>query len=292
MKLPHRLLIVVGLALAPISALQIYSAFRLEEQQTLATFAEARRLLQLIEDEQASTIAGIRRILVTIRQAPVVLDQNWTRCRAMMGRLTKEYSPSLDVYVTDQSGTIECSTEPLAIGINVSTRQHVKEAFAGNEFFIGGQLQPRTKRRPALPFSVPYQDAESGAVLGAVTALLDLGWLDDYLAAKPLPTSYTFTTADRNGLIIAQVPKVVAVVGTKLPGRLMELFNRNTRDIERFVDDDGVEKLVVYSPLHAGQEGLFLALTIDDTVNLHQIRKDRNLALLMLLIPTALNHFQ
>jgi len=47
MKLPHRLLIVVGLALAPISALQVYSAFRLEEQQTLATFAEARRLLQL-----------------------------------------------------------------------------------------------------------------------------------------------------------------------------------------------------------------------------------------------------
>src|SRR5689334_381491 len=144
MKLPHRLLIVVGLALAPISALQVYSAFRLEEQQTLATFAEAQRLLQLIEDEQTSTIAGIRRILVTIRQAPVVLDHDWISCRAMMGRLTKEYPPSLDVYATDQSGTIECSTDPAAIGINVSTRQHVKEALAGNDFFIGGQLLPRT----------------------------------------------------------------------------------------------------------------------------------------------------
>ena len=85
MKLPHRLLIVVGLALAPISALQVYSAFRLEEQQTLATFAEAQRLLQLIEDEQAGTIAGIRRVLVTIRQMPVIIDQDWVRCQDMMG---------------------------------------------------------------------------------------------------------------------------------------------------------------------------------------------------------------
>ena len=35
--------------------------------------------------------------------------------------------------------------------------------------------------------------------------------------------------------------------------------------------------------VHAGQEGLFLALTIDDSVSLHQIHKDRNSALLMLL---------
>jgi hypothetical protein len=63
MKLSHRLLVVVGLALAPISALQTYSAFRLEGQQTLATYAEAQRLLQLIEDEQAGTIEGIGQIL-------------------------------------------------------------------------------------------------------------------------------------------------------------------------------------------------------------------------------------
>ncbi len=63
----------------------------------------------------------------------------------------------------------------------------------------------------------------------------------------------------------------------------MELFSRNSRDIEKIVDDDGIERLVAYSPLHAGQEGLFLALTIDNSVSLHQIRKDRNCALLLLL---------
>ena len=81
MKLPHRLLIVVSLALAPISALQVYSAFRLEKLQTLATFAEAQRLLQLTEDEQAGTVAGIRRLMVTVRQTSSVVDRNWARCQ-------------------------------------------------------------------------------------------------------------------------------------------------------------------------------------------------------------------
>jgi hypothetical protein len=84
MKLPHRLLIIVILALVPLSALQIYSAFRLENQQILATFTEAQRFLQLIEDEQASTIAGIRRLLTTVRQVPAILDQDWARCQEMM----------------------------------------------------------------------------------------------------------------------------------------------------------------------------------------------------------------
>jgi hypothetical protein len=158
----------------------------------------------LIEDEQASTIAGIRRILVTIRQMPVIIDQNWVRCQDMMGRLRKEYPPNLDVYVTNKQGIVECSSDRSTVGIDVSKRQHVKEAIAGTEFFIGGQILPQTKRRIALPLTVPYLEAETGAVAGAVIALLDLGWLDDYLAAKPLPPSSTLTMADRNGLIIAQ----------------------------------------------------------------------------------------
>ena len=123
-------------------------------------------------------------------------------------------------------------------------RQLVKEAVAGTEFFIGGQILLQTKRKIVLPLSVPYRDAETGAVAGAVIALLDLGWLDDYLAAKPLPPSSTLTMADRNGLIIAQVPKGNEAVGTELPHHLMELFRRDDRNIEKIAADDGVERLV------------------------------------------------
>jgi hypothetical protein len=95
MKLSHRLLVVVGLALAPISALQTYSAFRLEAQQTLATYAAAQRLLQLIEDEQAGTIEGVGQILATIRQTRAVINQDWPGCQQLLDRLKTEFTSQL-----------------------------------------------------------------------------------------------------------------------------------------------------------------------------------------------------
>jgi hypothetical protein len=286
MKLPHRLLIIVILALVPLSALQIYSALRLENQQILATFTEAQRLLQLIENEQASTIAGIRRLLATVRQVPAILDQDWARCQEMMNRLKQEYSPSLELYITNISGTIECATNPLAMGSDVSMRQHVKEALAGVEFYIGGQIVPRTKHGTALPFAVPYRNPKSGGISGVVFALLDIRWLDDYLAAMPLPSSSALTMADRDGLIVAQVPRAADTSGKKLPKEFMVLLNRSSRGIEH-VTYDGTERLVAYSPVNSGQQGLFTALTIDNSIALHQIKKDRNLALLILLTLAA-----
>jgi PAS domain S-box-containing protein len=281
MKLPHRLLIIVSLALVPLSALQIYSAFRLEDQQTLATFAEAQRILQLIEDEQAGTITGIRQLLTTIRQVPVVINQRWAQCEDMMIRLKKEYPPNLDLYVTNNDGIVKCSTNPLALGIDVSMRRHVKEALAGVEFYIGGQITPRTKNGTALPFAVPYRSSEGGGVSGVVIALLDIRWVDDYLADKPLPPSSALTLADRDGQIVAQVPRTDDTSGKRLPEEFMALLNRNSRGIAHLTNG-GPERLVAYSPVNSGQQGLFTALAIDNSIALHQIKKDRNLALLTL----------
>jgi len=283
MKLSHRLLAVVGLALAPISALQVYSALRLEEQQTLATYAEAQRLLQLIEDEQAGTIAGIRQVLVTIRQIRAVIEQDWPRCQELMGRLRNEYPPSLNVFVISRRGIIECSSNRSTVGLDVAYRPAVVAALAGTEFFVGGQVLPRTTRRSALPFSMPYYDPETGDVAGAVTALLDVEWLEGYLATKPLPPSSTLTIADRDGLVIAQIPGTPGAIGRRLPECLMELLWRKDVGIQNVVEDDGSKKLVAYSPLRAGQQGLFLSLSIDESVTLLQIRKDRTHALLLLL---------
>jgi hypothetical protein len=257
MKLPHRLLIIVSLALVPLSALQVYSAFRLEDQQTLATFAEAQRLLQLIEDEQAGTVAGIRRLLTTIRQVPVVVDRDWPQCQGMMDRLKEEYPPYLEMYITSNDGIVKCSTNVSAVGIDVSMRQHVKKALAGVEFFIGGQITPRTKHGTALPFAAPYRNSEGGGVSGVVIALLDIRWLDDYLAAKPLPQSSALTLADRDGVIVAQVPRTADTSGQKLPKELMVLLNRSSRKIEHITYDDGTERLVAYSPVRVPNKTIF-----------------------------------
>jgi PAS domain S-box-containing protein len=94
------------------------------------------------------------------------------------------------------------------------------------------------------------------------------------------------TMADRDGLIVAQVPRAADTSGKKLPKEFMALLNRSSRGIEH-ATYDGTERLVAYSPVNSGKQGLFTALTIDNSIALHQIKKDRNLALLILLTLAA-----
>jgi PAS domain S-box-containing protein len=196
--------------------------------------------------------------------------------------LKTEFASQLYIYVTDIKGIIECSSDRSAVNIDVSSQVHVKAALAGADLFIGGQVPSQETHKNALPISSAYHDRETGDVAGAVTVLLNVAWLEDKLAVESLPPSSTLTMADRDGLIIAQVPGGFDAVGTRLPDRLMEMIRGGSVGIQKIVEADGVERLVAYSTLNARREGLFLSLSIDESAALLDIRKNRNRALMLL----------
>ena len=72
---------------------------------------------------------------------------------------------------------------------------------------------------------MPYHD-QTGAPAGFITALVDLGWLEDYLVRKPLPAGASITMADRHGTVLARVPEVPGVVGKPLPEAYRPLLER------------------------------------------------------------------
>ena len=117
LQLVHRLMLVVGAALIPISALQAWSTFELERQQVSTAQGDALRLLALIEDQQAAAIAGIRQTLTILRQTKVILERNWPECQELLGRVKDELPVYLSVYVTDERGSVVCATETRAVGL-------------------------------------------------------------------------------------------------------------------------------------------------------------------------------
>ena len=187
LQLVHRLMLVVGAALFPISALQTWSTFELERQQVSAAQGDALRLLTLIEDQQAATIAGVRQVLATLRQTKVIIEQNGHECQDLLGRMRDELPGYLSVYVTDERGSVVCATEAGAVGLNSAGREHIASALAGVPFTTGSRILTRLTGKPALPLAVPIRDSATGKVVGTVAALLDTGWLDVVLTDKPLP---------------------------------------------------------------------------------------------------------
>ena len=128
----------------------------------------------------------------------------------------------------------------------------------------------RDTHKPALSFALPYRD-RAGVPAGVVTALLDLGWLEDYLARKPLPAGAAITLADRHGIVLARVPEVPGAVGKRLPERYLPLLERAERGSIEMVGLDGAMRVQGYVPLAVGTPGLFIMAGLDKAAALAPI---------------------
>ncbi|WP_157619599.1 hypothetical protein [Skermanella stibiiresistens] len=284
LQLVHRLMLVVGCALVPVSLLQAWSTLELESRQVDATRAEALRLLALIEDRQAATIAGVRQILTVLRQTKVVIERDWDGCQDLLDRLAEELPAHLDIHVTDDRGVVRCATEVPLVGLDAAEREPLVAALGGARFAVGSHVVARTGGGPALPLAVPIRDRVTGAVVGVVAALLATHSLGALGVDEPLPPNATLTVADRTGTILARIPDVGGLTGARLPDDLMTLALQGDGGARELRDLDGTTRLVAFSPVGGGPTNLFVPVGLDQAGALSAIRRARLLTLLPLAV--------
>jgi PAS domain-containing protein len=183
-------------------------------------------------------------------------------CQETADRLRESYPAYLGITATDEAGVVQCATMPVALGLATGDRPHVRRAQETGGFATGEFILRRDTHRPALTFALPYHD-RAGVPAGVVTALLDLSWLEDYLARKPLPAGAAITLADRHGVVLARVPEVPGAVGKRLPERFLPLLERAERGSIEMVGLDGAMRVQGYMPLGTGTPGLFVVAGLD-----------------------------
>jgi len=283
MSLLHRLLILVMISLLPIAALDAINSWSLRADRARQVVEDAGNLLTQLTGEQRRMVEGVRNTLATLRRTKSVREADDEACRSLMRGLRAEYPAHLDVFAVDHTGRVRCSTDARAMGLDLSDLQHVREALTGNEFYVGHQIVSRASGRGALPFSMPARD-DSGTIIGAVTATLDLGWFADYLASKPLPSNAVLHFADRDGTLLVRLPHIPGKVGSPIPDGLLALMHADAPGVREMTGVDGVPRVMAYSPL--GADGLFTWVGIDRAATLAPI--DRALARSMLVLALTL----
>ncbi|HEY0835889.1 MAG TPA: PAS domain S-box protein [Azospirillum sp.] len=262
MRLIHRLMLLVFLALVPAAAIEIDNELTLRAAREAEVRQTAMRLVNLIDAEQSRIVEGVRQVLVTVAQTDAVRGGDRRRCQDLLDRLRPGYPDHLQVQVTDADGVIRCSTEPAALGMAVGDRAHLRIAMVTGGFAVGEHIRRRTTGAPALPFALPYTDRD-GAVAGTVTALVDLGWLEAYLKAKPMPYNASVLITDRNGTVLVRAPTLPGVNGTQVPERFRRLLAARENGTVEMPGIDGTERILAYSPVDVGAVGLLLAVGID-----------------------------
>lgn len=281
MSLLTRLILLLVLALTPAAVIQVINQADLAHEREMDVHQEAGRLLALIEAEQSRLVDGVHQTLLTVRQTDFTRTRDAAACQDFMDRLRPDFPDYLTLYIADQTGTIRCATESGAVGLAITERAHFQDALRTGGFVIGEYVESRTSGKAALPFALPIHDT-AGVTAGVATALLDVGWLEAYLAAKPLPPDAAMTVADRHGRVLVRVPQLPGVVGQRLPERYLALTRAGTRGTAELVTLDGTARVVAYSPLQADPKGLFINVGLNKTHALTPIHQATRRSLVML----------
>src|SRR3954452_4243904 len=272
MSLLRRLFLLVLLAIMPILAVEITDQLYLRSERVAAIHDEAARLATMFDDEHARLVEGLRQLLSTWAVFSALRMRDLAGCQDMAERLRESYPASLGISVTDEAGVVRCATMPVALGLSIGDRPHVRLARETGGFAVGEFIVRRDTHKPALSFALPYRD-RAGVPAGFVTALLDLGWLEDYLARKPLPPGASVTVADRQGVVLARVPEVPRAGGNGLPEPYRPLLEAAEGGSVELVGLDGVMRVQGYMPPAAGVRGLFIMTGFDKAAVLAPIHR-------------------
>lgn len=269
MSLLHRLMLLLGIAVLPLLAVEVRNEFELRTIRVREIHQSASNYLSLIEAEQARLVDNIRQVLATLVQTNALRTGPEAGCGGLLERLRSAYPEYIDIFATDPDGIVRCGTRPEAIGVGIADRPHYREALASGGFVVGERIARRSVPGTALPFALPIRD-EGGRFRGMVTATLDAEWLTRFLNDKPLPPGGSFLLADRSGTVIARAPAEEAA--RPLSPALRDHLKAQTAGTMEVIDEaDGRERVVAFSPVGTGQEDLFMAVGIDKAAALQPV---------------------
>jgi PAS domain S-box-containing protein len=132
-------------------------------------------------------------------------------CSIALSRALAAAGPSvLNFTVTDPSGTVLCSANPVGGKVNVSDRPHFQRALAERRPVLSGLTLARVMGRQALLLAVPIVDAD-GAVTAVVSAVIDPQPLaESFRPDAAAPT--VVAVFDPFGHLVSRVPAHPAVV--------------------------------------------------------------------------------
>jgi signal transduction histidine kinase len=288
MSLLTRLLVLVGIAVLPALAIQIYNEYELRHARTTEVRDLTQRYAHFIAAEQDSLVDGTRQLLSALTQLPELQHANAGGCGVVLANLNAQY-PNYDrLAAFDVTGRLICSsTRARASDALELSLPHIRTAIADDRFEISDyQVRPDTNAR-VVELALPMHD-EAKNVTGVVVAALNLDWLTSILAQKPIPAEMAISIIDSRGTVIASAPDPVWV-GSRPPTGVLErqqsppVPGKNSATDVEIADPQGVTRIYSDAPSALFPGKFLVTAGIDKSASLAAINQStiRAAALIM-----------
>ena len=249
-SLRWRLLLLVGLAIAPLVALTLLAGMRERGHALDSARENLQRLTNLAATNEAQSLERTKQILRDLSSVPAVRGAA-EGCNSLMADILSKNEVYVNFGLIQLSGDVSCSAVPMANAVNLKDRSHFQRAIAERRFIAGNYVFGRVVRKHTVNATYPIID--DGGVRAVLFAAIDLGELDKFVTDVELPPGSLLWTLDGDGSVISRRPQADAWLGKRMPGTALRIAA--TAKAPAFLHDpDGVERL--YASARVGKNGL------------------------------------
>ena len=241
-----RLLVLALLAIAPLMVERVHGLEAARAARTERANADVVDLARRGVEAQREIISSIRAVLQIVSRVFAEVPIDRSNCKHYMADLTSKVPWIRDLSVASADGRITCSTEPAAIGLNVSDRPHFENALHSREFALSNYLINRTNQAPSLVATFPVI-ADDGVIKGVVLAVINLQWIGDLASSAAQHPGASVMLLDGKGTLVAGSADQQRFIGKQFAGHAFaQEMLANDEGTMTATGFDGVRRIIAY----------------------------------------------
>jgi len=241
-----RLIVLALLAIAPLMLERVHGLETARADRTERAHTEVTDLAKRGARSQQEVIYSVRALLEIESSVYARMPLDPSNCNRYLIDLKTNIPWIRSLAVAGTDGRIKCSTDPAAIGLNVSDRAHFQNALHSRDFALSDYLINRLHQVPSLVATYPAIK-DDGSLNGVVLAVINLQWINELVATAARRSGSSVVLIDGSGTLIAGSADQEALIGKQFGdhalARDMLGGDEGTMTVPGF---DGVRRIFAY----------------------------------------------
>ncbi len=241
-----RLIVLALLAITPLVFDRIHGLEAARAQRIDRARTEVIDLARRGVESQREIISSVRSLLQIMSRVYAKMTPDPATCNQYLTALTGNVAWIRGLSVAGTDGRIECSTEPNAIGLNVSDRAHFQKVLHSQDFALSDYLINRLRQVPSLVATFPAV-GDDGSIDAVVLAVINLQWIDELVAAAAQRSGASVVLLDGSGTLVAASGDEENLIGKQFAGLdLVHDMLANDQGSVTTADFNGVRRIFAY----------------------------------------------
>jgi len=213
LSIRSRLIIVALMTITPLIFERVHGLERARAERVQMARTQVIDLARSGAEAQRGVVYSMRALLQLVARVYAATPAQQLDCNQTLSSLAGNVPWIHALGIIGLDGRMKCSTNPRAVGLDVSDRPYFKNALHARDFALSDYLTMRVRDVPTLVATIPILKPD-GSIDGIVAAAVNLQWIGTLTATVAQHPGISIALVDGNGTLVTASPG-----GNKLIGR-------------------------------------------------------------------------